>query len=69
MAINFTVIVKNDELEKALKKMKTKSIKSGLVKEMRERRYFEKGSDKKIRKMKEMLANTKKKKRIRERNL
>ena len=69
MAINFTVIVKNDELEKALKKMKTKSIKSGLVKEMKERRYFEKGSDKKIRKMKEMLANTKKKKRIRERNL
>ncbi len=69
MAINFTVIVKNDELEKALKKMKNKSIKNGLVKEMRERRYFEKGSDKRIRKMKEMLANTKKKKRIRERNL
>ena len=69
MAINFTVIVKNDELEKALKKMKTKSIKSGLVKEMKERRYFEKGSEKKIRKMKEMLINTKKKKRIRERNM
>lgn len=69
MAINFTVIVKGDELEKALKKMKTKSIKSGLVKEMKERRYFEKGSDKKIRKMKEMLANTKMKKRKRERNL
>jgi len=69
MAINFIVIVKNDELEKALKKMKNKSIKNGLVKEMRERRYFEKGSDKRIRKMKEMLANTKKKKRIRERNL
>jgi len=49
--------------------MKNKSIKNGLVKEMRERRYFEKGSDKRIRKMKEMLANTKKKKRIRERNL
>lgn len=68
MAINYTVIVKGDELEKALKKMKNKSIKSGLMKEMKERRYFEKGSDKKIRKMKEMLINTKKKKRIRERN-
>ena len=52
MAINFTVIVKGDELEKALKKMKTKSIKSGLVKEM-----------------KEMLINTKMKKRKRERNM
>jgi small subunit ribosomal protein S21 len=69
MAINFTVIVKNDELEKALKKMKTKSIKSGLVLEMRQRRYFEKGSDKRIRKAKEMLINTKKKKRLRERDL
>lgn len=69
MAINFTVMVKGDELEKALKKMKSKSIKYGLVKEMRQRRYFEKGSEKKIRKMKEMLVNTKKKKRIRERNL
>ena len=69
MAINFTVIVKTDELEKALKKMKTKSIKSGLVLEMRQRRYFEKGSDKRIRKAKEMLINTKKKKRLRERDL
>lgn len=69
MAINFTVIVKNNELEKALKKMKTKSIKNGLVLEMRQRRYFEKGSDKRIRKQKEMIINTKKKKRLRERDL
>lgn len=69
MAINFTVKVMGDQLEKALKKMKSKSIKYGLVKEMRQRRYFEKGSDKRIRKMKEMIANTKKKKRLRERNV
>lgn len=69
MAINFTVKVMGDQLEKALKKMKSKSIKYGLVKEMRQRRYFEKGSDKKIRKMKEMIVNTKKKKRLRERNI
>jgi ribosomal protein S21 len=69
MAINFTVKVMGDQLEKALKKMKSKSIKYGLVKEMRQRRYFEKGSDKRIRKMKEMIVNTKKKKRLRERNL
>lgn len=69
MAINFTVKVVGDQLEKALKKMKSKSIKYGLVKEMRQRRYFEKGSDKKIRKMKEMIVNTKKKKRLRERNI
>jgi ribosomal protein S21 len=69
MAINFTVKVMGDQLEKALKKMKSKSIKYGLVKEMRQRRYFEKGSDKRIRKMKEMIVNTKKKKRLRERNI
>jgi ribosomal protein S21 len=69
MAINFTVKVMGDQLEKALKKMKSKSIKYGLVKEMRQRRYFEKGSDKRIRKMKEMIVNTKKKKRLRERNV
>mgnify|MGYP001600858547 CR=1 FL=1 len=69
MAINFTVKVVGDQLEKALKKMKSKSIKYGLVKEMRQRRYFEKGSDKRIRKMKEMIINTKKKKRLRERNI
>jgi len=69
MAINFTVKVMGDQLEKALKKMKSKSIKYGLVKEMKQRRYFEKGSDKRIRKMKEMIVNTKKKKRLRERNI
>ncbi len=69
MAVNFTVIVKGDELEKALKKMKNKSIKNGLFLEMRQRRYFEKGSDKRIRKEKEMIANSRKKKRLRERNL
>tara|TARA_R110002012_G_scaffold91794_1_gene223101 strand:+ start:321 stop:530 length:210 start_codon:yes stop_codon:yes gene_type:complete len=69
MAVNFTVIVKGDELEKALKKMKNKSIKNGLFLEMKQRRYFEKGSDKRIRKEKEMIANSRKKKRLRERNL
>ncbi len=49
MAINFTVKVMGDQLEKALKKMKSKSIKYGLVKEM--------------------IVNTKKKKRLRERNI
>ena len=69
MATNFTVKVVGDQLEKALKKMKNKSIKFGLVKEMRQRQYFEKGSDKRIRKQKEMIVNTKKKKRLRERNI
>lgn len=69
MAVNFTVKVIGDNLEKALKKMKNKSIKDGLFLEMRQRRYFEKGSDKRIRKEKEMIANSRKKKRLRERNL
>lgn len=69
MATNFKIILRDDNIEKAIRKMKKKIIKTGLMKELRQRRYFEKGSDKRIRKMKEMIVNSKKKKRLRERDL
>lgn len=69
MSVNLTVTLKDGNLEKALKQMKRKMIKDGLFNKMRENKTYEKPSDRKIRKMKEMKVNTKKKKRERERNL
>ena len=69
MATNFKIILKDNDVEKAIRKMKKKIIKSGLMKELRQRRYFEKGSERRIRKQKEMIINSKKKKRERERRL
>ncbi len=41
--------------------LKKKVQKAGLVKELRQRQYYEKPSDKRVRKKKEMTANWKKK--------
>lgn len=69
MAKNFEVKVIGDNLEKALKKLKSKGLKAGLFKELRARQYYEKPSQTKREKKKEMIANTNKKRKIRERNL
>ena len=66
---NFTVVVRDNNLEKALKKMKTKAVKLGVLKAYRERSRYEKPSDKKVRIMKSNIINSKKKKRIREKDL
>jgi len=66
---NFTVVVRDNNLEKALKKMKTKAVKLGVLKTYRERSRYEKPSDKKVRIMKSNIINSKKKKRIREKDL
>ena len=54
-------------VEQAIKVLKKKMIRDKFSKEMRQKMYFEKGSDKKIRKRKEMIANTFKKKRLKRR--
>ena len=69
MTINFTINLRDDNVEKAIKKMKTKMSKLGLVKGLREKMYYEKPSDKKVRVRKANIINSKKKKRMRERNI
>ena len=66
---NFTVVVRDNNIEKAIKKMKTKAVKLGVLKTYRERSRYEKPSDKKVRIMKANIINSKKKKRIREKDL
>ena len=66
---NFTVVVRDNNIEKAIKKMKTKAVKLGVLKTYRERCRYEKASDKKVRIMKSNIINSKKKKRIREKDI
>ena len=66
---NFTVVVRDNNIEKAIKKMKTKAVKLGVLKTYRERSRYEKPSDKKVRIMKSNIISSKKKKRIREKDL
>lgn len=66
---NFTVIVRNNDVEKAIRKMKTKVSKLGILKSYRERSRYEKPSDKRVRIMKANIVNSKMKKRKREKDL
>ena len=66
---NFTVVVRDNNIEKAIKKMKTKAVKLGVLKAYRERCRYEKPSDRRVRIMKANIINSKKKKRIREKDL
>ena len=49
-----------DSLEKAMKILKRKLIKEGLFKELKSRRYYEKPSERKKRKLKESLKKLRK---------
>ena len=60
--MSITIQVRNGNLEQALRVLKKKSQKVGLLKELKARQYFEKPSEKKRRKKKEGIANVKKKK-------
>ncbi len=53
------VLVENN-IEKAMKILKRKLIKEGLFKELKSRRYFEKPSEKKKRKLKESIKKVRK---------
>ena len=59
--MSITVIVRNNNLEQAMRVLKKKVQKAGLVKELRQRQYYEKPCDKRNRKKKEMTAAWKKK--------
>ena len=61
--------VRNGNVEQALRVLKRKYLKVNFLKTYKEKMYFEKPSDKKRRKTKEMIANSKKAKKLRERNL
>lgn len=58
--MSITVEVRKGNVEQAMRVLKRKVQKEGLVKELRERQYFEKPSEKKRRKKKENIANCKK---------
>jgi len=51
--VGILVTVRNGNLEQAMRVLKKKVAKEGLVKELRQRQYYEKPSDKRIRKKKE----------------
>jgi len=59
--MGIVVTVRNGNLEQAMRVLKKKVQKAGLVKELRQRQYYEKPSDKRVRKKKEMAKNWKKK--------
>lgn len=65
--MSITVDVRNGNVEQAMRVLKRKVMKEGLVKELRERQSFEKPSEKKRRKRKENIANVKKEKKKLER--
>ena len=59
--MSITIQVRNGNLEQALRVLKKKSQKAGILKELKARQYFETPSEKKRRKKKEGIANVKKK--------
>ena len=61
------VIVKDNNIEQALRVFKRKVLKSGLLREYRAKQVYEKPSDKRQRKKKEGMANSKRRKKLRER--
>ena len=60
------VQVRGNNVEKDMRILKKKLMKDGMIKELRQRQYYEKPSLKKQRKLKENIARCKKEKRIRE---
>ena len=59
--LSITVEVRKGNLEQAMRVLKRKVQKEGIVKEIRMRQYYEKPSEKLRRKKKENIANCKKK--------
>ena len=59
------VQVRGNNVEKAMRVLKKKLMKDGLIKELRERQYYEKPSLKKQRKLKENIRRCKKEQKLR----
>ena len=60
----YTIEVRNNNVEKALRVLKKKLLKDGVMKELRDRQYYQKPSFKKERRKKKVLEDTKKIKRL-----
>ena len=58
--MSIEIEVRKGNLEQAMRVLKRKVQKEGIVKELKMRQYFEKPSEKKRRKKKENIANVKK---------
>tara|TARA_A100001011_G_scaffold396371_1_gene494038 strand:- start:199 stop:417 length:219 start_codon:yes stop_codon:yes gene_type:complete len=58
--LSIEIEVRRGNLEQAMRVLKRKVQKEGLVKELKMRQYFEKPSEKKRRKKKENIANVRK---------
>tara|TARA_Y100001970_G_scaffold26901_1_gene32530 strand:- start:334 stop:543 length:210 start_codon:yes stop_codon:yes gene_type:complete len=58
--LSITIEVRRGNVEQAMRVLKRKVQKEGIVKELRQRQYYEKPSAKKRRKRKENIANCKK---------
>ena len=58
--MSITIEVRRGNVEQAMRVLKRKVQKEGIVKELRQRQYYEKPSAKKRRKRKENIANCKK---------
>ena len=67
--VGIKVDVRNGNLEKAMRVLKKKILKEGLLKEIKQRQYYEKPSEKRVRKAKEMRINFLKNKKKREKLL
>jgi len=60
----YTIEVRNNNVEKALRVLKKKLIKDGVMKELKERQYYQKPSFKKREKKKENIRRHKKDQKI-----
>ena len=60
----YTIEVRNNNVEKALRVLKKKLIKDGVMKELKERQYYQKPSFKKREKKKESVRRHKKDQKI-----
>tara|TARA_Y100001937_G_scaffold66132_1_gene90473 strand:- start:3016 stop:3222 length:207 start_codon:yes stop_codon:yes gene_type:complete len=64
--MTISVVVRNNNVEKAIRVLKKKLQKDGMMRELRQRQYYEKPSLKRQRKLKESLRRIAKEQRLRE---
>ncbi len=60
MTTQINVKVFNNNVEKAIRVLKKKMLKEGIIKELKERRYYEKPSEKKLKEQKENIRRWRK---------
>ena len=60
MTTQINVRVFNNNVEKAIRVLKKKMLKEGIIKELKQRRYYEKPSEMKLRKQKENIRRWRK---------